>query len=100
MECGDGYEACPGCRPGSESSEKVDAEQVRELVSEIEDLIFLENGGEKTNWSLYPFEYYKLFCEWRDSEKAIQIFHNRQLQETIKSLLRVRAPLAKIAQVY
>ena len=83
MECGDGYEACPQCRP-LEGEEEIDSS---DLVDEIRDLIFWENGGHQPEWNCYPFEYYRLFAEWRNTEMEIKSHREMELQKTIRDLI-------------
>lgn len=74
-------EACTNCpklptKPRS-STYKIEETETEELVDEIENIVFYENGGSKTDWSCYPFEYLTLASIWRECERQIE---NRQRQ--------------------
>jgi len=70
LESGDGLSACESCDLLPTKNEILAAED-NDLVAEIEDIVFWELGGQKTDWSHYPFEYYRLFCIWRRTERQI-----------------------------
>lgn len=69
-------EACAGCDrcDGTPPQNKAgsDTDEVEDLVNEIEDIVFLANGGQLTDWNEYPHEYYRLFCWWRAAEKEVE----------------------------
>jgi hypothetical protein len=62
---------CAKCQGTPPLPETCDNSDVEELVDEIEKLVEWENGGFKTDWDCYPFEYKKLFVEWRKAEKEV-----------------------------
>lgn len=58
------------------------------FYSDIADLIYFENAGYKTNWSIYPFEYQELFAEWRNTELKIKEMREEQNNELLKEIFK------------
>jgi hypothetical protein len=57
-------------------------------VDDIADMVFLEDGGQPTDWNEYPIEIYRLFCYWRAAEKDIADIRERRLDVLVKSFLK------------
>ena len=68
-------EACAGCGKCDgnppERSEAIVSPEVEAIYEDISDIVFWENAGIKTDWSLYPFEYMQLRALWRDCEHRV-----------------------------
>ncbi|MCD9188235.1 MAG: hypothetical protein LUM44_17600 [Pyrinomonadaceae bacterium] len=62
--------------------------QKSELFEEIENLVFWENAGFKTDWSVYSFEILKLYATWRYVEKEIDRLERQQTNRVIQQLLK------------
>lgn len=89
-ETGNGLDACTGCellptKPGAGREAQDEAEEITELVEEIADIIAWEDGGFSTDWSLYPFEYQKLFVVFRQAERQIERIKEIRFQNFVKS---------------
>lgn len=86
---------CLGCpmfisKPasGSDEASKIGTEEIEEIVDEIEDMVFLADGGHETDWREYPIEIYRLFCEWRKAEKNIAERRAQFTQNFMKSFCK------------
>lgn len=62
-----------------------DAGEVEKLVNEIADIVFWEDAGSGTDWTLYPFETRQLYGIWREAEKQIAKIQAAKMQMFIKS---------------
>jgi hypothetical protein len=51
-------------------------------------MIFLENGGHETDWTEYPIEIYRLFCEWRDAERDVAERRSQFTQSFMKGFCK------------
>lgn len=86
---------CYGCpkfdsKPadGGEPDADIDPEEIDEIVDDIEDIAFLERGGQPTDWSEYCYEYYVLFAWWRAAEREIEQDRARRLDALVKGFMK------------
>lgn len=85
---------CLGCpmfsskTGGPNQTPEIDPEEIEEVVDDIEDMIFLADGGHETDWNEYPIEIYRLFCEWRKAERNIAERRAQFTQNFMKSLCK------------
>ena len=86
---------CHGCpkfvsKPasGEDQTAEIDPEEIEETVDDIADMIFLADGGHETDWTEYPIETYRLFCEWRKAEKHIAERRAKFTQDFMKSFCK------------
>ncbi|HEY0657492.1 MAG TPA: hypothetical protein VGD05_03415 [Pyrinomonadaceae bacterium] len=90
-ECGDGFEACPQCRPGAEVETTEaddgdgDEDLIDSLIAEAESIVTNEDGGAVTDWNYYDPELYPLVAEWRKAEKELAAVFAIRHQQFIKS---------------
>jgi hypothetical protein len=88
-ETGNGLDACQGCeslptKPTAETVAVEDEADAESLVDEIRDIRFWEAGGQKTDWTCYPFEYYQLFSVWKDAERQVENIRQARMQAFLK----------------
>ena len=53
-------------------------------VDEIFDIADWENAGEKTDWSIYPFEFKQMYFHLRKAEKIISELREMRMQSFLK----------------
>lgn len=64
------------------------AEEIDDLVNDIESIIDFEDAGLATDWSEYPIEYAQLAVIWRNAEKEISEIRSRYLHTLVKSFMK------------
>lgn len=70
---------------GEPADAAIDDEEIESYVDEVEGIVFLENGGEATDWAEYPFEIYQLACWWRAAEREVAEMRAMRLDALVKA---------------
>lgn len=92
--------ACADCKlckapplpPDSIAEPEPDAEEISEIIAEIEDIAAWEEAGFKTDWSVYDFEYMELYRYWVSFEKEARLIHAVRKQAYFKAQFKNPQP--------